>query len=126
MAISLLYADRQHYFAIEQGEARKRISRLATDLETERGHLALSLKESNRRLATQLLEHGQVAFENGHIGPGLLWTLEGWRSAAEADDTAWRRTARANLSAWAGELPELRAVFSHAAPIVAARRRPRR
>jgi WD40 repeat protein len=118
VAISLLYAERQHHFGIEQAEARKRISKLATDLGTERGHLALSLKESNRRLAIQLLERGQVAFEKGQIGPGLLWTLEGWRSAAEADDPAWRRAARANLSAWAGEHPRLRAVFSHAGPIV--------
>jgi len=112
VATSLLYADRQHQFAIEQAEAGKRITKLATDLESERGHLALSLKESNRRLATQLLERGQVAFEKGQIGPGLLWTLEGWRSAAEAADPAWRRAARASLSAWAGEYPRLRAVFS--------------
>ena len=117
VAISLLYADRQRHFAIDQAAATNRITRLATDLEVERRNLALSLKESNRRLAMQLLERGQVAFEKGHIGPGLLWTLEGWRSAAEADDPAWRRAARANLSAWAGELPELRAVFSQAAPI---------
>ena len=117
VAFALLYAEGQRRFANEQTRATQRITRLATDLETERRNLATSLKESDRRLAVQLFERGQVAFEKGQIGPGLLSTLEAWRSAARAGDSAWSRAARANLSAWAAEVPPLRAVFSCGAPI---------
>jgi WD40 repeat protein len=118
MIVSLLYAQSQHRFALEQAAASGRITSLATGLERERVKLARSLKDSNRRLAIQHAERGQLAFEKGHIGPGLLWTLEAWRSADEADDPAWRSVARANLAAWAAGYPTLRAVFSHDAPIV--------
>ncbi len=116
--VSLLYAQSQHRFALMQTGATNRITALATGLERERVNLARSLKESNRRLAIQHAERGQRAFEKGHVGPGLLWTLEAWRSAVEADDPAWREVARANLSAWAAEYPTLRAVFSHDAPVI--------
>jgi len=111
-AIATLYADRQRHFALEQSHARQRISRLA-------GELTGSLAESNRRLAAQQLQRGQVAFERGEIGPGLLWTAEGWKSAVAAGDPTWQRAAVANLVAWGREQPRLHAVFSHAQPIVA-------
>jgi WD40 repeat protein len=97
-------------FAFEQVRATRRITGLAADLKT-------SLKESNRRLAAQQLQRGLSAFERGEIGPGLLWTVESWRSAAAADDPAWQRAAKANLAAWSRQHPPIRAVFSHGRPI---------
>ena len=43
-------------------------------------------------------ERGQAAFEKGEIGPGLVWMVECWRSAREAGDLTWQRTARAHLA----------------------------
>jgi eukaryotic-like serine/threonine-protein kinase len=53
------------------------------------------------------------------VGVCLLWTVQSLRSAVEADDPRWLRAARANLAAWSREYPSLRAVFSHARPIIA-------
>jgi WD40 repeat protein/serine/threonine protein kinase/tetratricopeptide (TPR) repeat protein len=96
-----------------QGEANERITRLADDL-GERSHsLERSLAESNRRLAMLDFERGQVAFEKGQIGVGLLWTVESLRMAAQAGDAAGKHVALANLSAWRRHHLEPRHVFSH-------------
>ncbi|QEH35214.1 Serine/threonine-protein kinase PrkC [Aquisphaera giovannonii] len=108
--LSGLYAGQQRRFAAEQARANERNAKLAADLEA-------SLGESNRRLAAQQLQRGLAAFEQDEVGAGLLWAVEGLRSAVEADDPRWQRAARANLAAWGREHPPLRAVFSHARPI---------
>jgi eukaryotic-like serine/threonine-protein kinase len=100
--LALLYADRQ-------STATQRITALADDLKT-------SLAESNRLLAIRNFDRGRAAFEKGEIGPGLLWTIESWRSAVEAGDLVWQHAARANLAAWRLHYPRLKAVFSHTMP----------
>ena len=111
--MAVLYADRQHHFATEQEKATQRITRLAVDLKT-------SLAESNRLLAIRNFDRGQAAFEKDQIGPGLLWMIESWRSAVAAGDPAWQHAARANLAAWQPHHARLKAVLSHASPVVAA------
>jgi WD40 repeat protein/serine/threonine protein kinase/tetratricopeptide (TPR) repeat protein len=75
------------------------------------------LGESNRLLAIRNFERGQVAFEKGEIGPGMLWMIESWRSAVAADDPAWQHAARANLVAWRPHHRRLKAVLSQTSPI---------
>jgi eukaryotic-like serine/threonine-protein kinase len=94
-------------YAAEQGRSRRRIRDLANNLQ-------VSLKESDRRMASLYLERGQSACEKGEIGPGLLWMVESWRSAVSAGDTAWQYASRTNLAAWQGQHPRLTGVFSHA------------
>jgi serine/threonine protein kinase len=94
--LSVLYADRQRHFALEQ---------------------AKSLAESNRLLAIRNFDRGQAAFEKGEIGPGMLWMIESWRSAVAAGDPAWQHAARANLAAWRPHYPRLKAVLSHNMPV---------
>ena len=108
--LSVLYADRQHRFAIDRAEAARNITALAGDLKT-------SLAGSNRLLAMRNFDRGQAAFEKEQIGPGLLWTIEGWRSAVAAGDPAWQHAARANLAAWQPHHPRLKAVLSQAGPV---------
>jgi len=97
--MSLLYADRQARHAFELTRANRRIQ--------------AALSESNRRLAILNFERGQTAFEKGHVGEGMLWTVESLRMAAEAGAEDWKRVALANLSAWRSQLHELKGVFSH-------------
>jgi WD40 repeat protein/serine/threonine protein kinase/tetratricopeptide (TPR) repeat protein len=92
VVVSLLYADRQARHAVE---------------------LKTALTESNRRLAILNFERGQAAFEKGHVGEGMLWTVESLRMAALAGAEDWKRVALANLSAWRSQLRELRGVFPH-------------
>jgi WD40 repeat protein/tetratricopeptide (TPR) repeat protein/tRNA A-37 threonylcarbamoyl transferase component Bud32 len=72
-----------------------------------------TLAESNRRLAMLDFERGRAAFEQGQIGPGLLWMVQTLKDATEAGDSAWQHAALANLAAWRPHLPPLRALFSH-------------
>jgi eukaryotic-like serine/threonine-protein kinase len=130
-AASALYAERQHHFAVEQSKATERNAKLAAELKTSLAEqskaternakladdLKISLKESNRRLAAQHMQRALSAYERGEIGPGLLWTVESWRSAVAAEDPAWQRAARANLAAWSREYPAMRALFSHTRPV---------
>ncbi len=104
--LALLYADRQT-------KATLRITALADNLKT-------SLADSNRLLAVRNFDRGQAAFEQGEIGPGMLWMIESWRSAVDAGDSAWQHAARANLAAWRPQYPRLRAVLSHSMPVVRA------
>ena len=108
--LSVLYADRQHHFALAQAEATQKITALAGNLET-------SLAGSNRLLAIRNFDRGQAAFEKDQIGPGLLWMIESWRSAIAAGDPAWQHAARANLAAWQPHHPRLKAVLSHPGPV---------
>jgi WD40 repeat protein/tetratricopeptide (TPR) repeat protein len=47
----------------------------------------------------------------------MLWMIESWRSAVDANDPAWQHAARANLAAWRPHYPRLKAVLSHAMPL---------
>jgi WD40 repeat protein/serine/threonine protein kinase/tetratricopeptide (TPR) repeat protein len=95
--LSLVYADRQ--------------ARHATDLADANTQIRTALSESNRRLAMLDLERGQAAFEKGHMGEGMLWTVESLRMATAAGAEDWKRVAMANLSAWRSQLRELRGIF---------------
>jgi WD40 repeat protein/tetratricopeptide (TPR) repeat protein/tRNA A-37 threonylcarbamoyl transferase component Bud32 len=78
-----------------------------------RAEIAGLLAESNRRLAMLDFERGRAAFEQGQIGPGLLWMVQALRDATNSGDSAWQHAALANLAAWRPHLPPLQAVFSH-------------
>jgi WD40 repeat protein/serine/threonine protein kinase len=95
-------------------------SRANQDNRTLAQKLTRSLAESNRLLAIRNFDRGQVAFEKDLIGQGLLWMIESWRSAVEADDRDWQHAARANLAAWRPHHARLKAVFSHENPVAAA------
>jgi hypothetical protein len=103
--ISLLYAGRQSRHAAELAEANRRIK--------------AALAESNRRLAILDFERGRSAFEKGHVAEGMLWTIEALRMASDVGDTAWKRVALANLSAWRRQLAELKGIFSHDESVLA-------
>ncbi len=115
--MTLLYANRQARHAAEQAAANRRITRLASDLEKERGSLKTALTESNRRLAVLDLERGRAAFEKGQIGVGMLWMVESLRMATEAGDEAGRHVALANLSAWRREYVEPKGILFHGGPL---------
>ncbi len=111
--IAVLYAERQNHFATEQEKTNREITRLNDDLGKERGSLAASLAASNRLLAIRNFDRGQAAFEEGEIGPGMLWMVESWRSAVVAGDPVWQHAARATLAAWRPHHARLKAVLSH-------------
>ena len=98
-----LYANEQKYRADEQAKA-------STSLRE-------ALSQSNRRLAMLNFERGQSAFENGQVGPGLLWMVKTLQSATDAEESAWKHAALTNLSAWLPLYPRLRAVLSHAGQV---------
>jgi WD40 repeat protein len=113
LVLALVHAGRRE-------RDNRRIAGLVSNLENESGalkveraHLRAALAELNRRLAMVKLERGRAAFERGQIGTGMLWTVEALRTAAEAGDPAWKRTALANLSVWRRQLPELKGIFPH-------------
>jgi WD40 repeat protein/serine/threonine protein kinase len=108
--LSVLYADRQRHFAIEQTKATRKITDLADNLKS-------SLAESNRLLALRNFDRGQAAFEKDQIGPGLLWMIESWRAAVAAEDPDLQHAARGNLSAWRPYHPRLKALLSHPRPV---------
>jgi WD40 repeat protein/tetratricopeptide (TPR) repeat protein len=104
--LSLLYADRQSRLVVTE--------RLRADERTEHGReLTASLTDSNRRLAMLHFERAQRAFDGGQANHGLLWLVETWRYALKAQDHTWQRLARANLSFWRYQSPEVKAVVSH-------------
>jgi len=107
-------------YASDQSRAATRIAHLAIGLqlegqrardEAQRANAALT--ESNRRRAMLNLQRGRSACDQGDVGQGLLLMVESLRAATEAKDPALRYTARANLAAWLGDYPRLKAVFSH-------------
>jgi WD40 repeat protein/tetratricopeptide (TPR) repeat protein len=110
--LSRLASDRAVRIA-EQAEATGRITRLAGDLERRSRALESSLSVSNRRLAMLNFERGRAAFDKGRLGSGMLWTVEALRMATEAGDEGWRRAALASLSAWRRHHTELKGIFSH-------------
>jgi eukaryotic-like serine/threonine-protein kinase len=99
VVMSLLYANRQARYAVEQAEANLQIK--------------AALGESNRRLAVLNFERGRAAFEKGHVGEGMLWTVESLRMATAAGAEDWKRVALANLSAWRRHHVELKGLLSH-------------
>ena len=100
--------------AKRQGDANKRITLLARRSgKTWQDALESSLAESKSRLARLDLERGQIAFEKGQIGVGMLWTVESMRMAAEAGDAAGRHVALANLAAWRRSHLDFKEVFPH-------------
>ena len=117
--LALLFAENQRRLSAqqslrlaEQTQATDKITRLAGDLDRRGKALESSLTESNRRLAMLNFERGQIAFERGQIGPGMIWTTESLRLATEANDDAGRHLALANLSAWRRQYVIPKAVLS--------------
>jgi serine/threonine protein kinase len=129
-------------FAVVQSKARNQIKGLADNLESSlnesktlagdlqsslnksenlAGELKTSLKESQRRLAALNFERGLASCEKGEVGPGLLRLAESHRAAVEADDPAWRHTARTAILAWRNRHHTLRTVLPHESPPPASR-----
>ena len=84
-----------------------RSNRLAGDLKT-----SLEVSENRQKAlklecARTIGERGRAACERGDIAPGLLYLVEGWRSAVEAGDADLAHTARSGLSAWRFQFPRL-------------------
>ena len=75
------------------------------------------LAESNLHLAEVDFQLGHDACERGEIGHGLHWFHRSAMAATAAGDADWTRLARANLTAWRREHPNLKAVFSHDAEV---------
>jgi WD40 repeat protein/serine/threonine protein kinase/tetratricopeptide (TPR) repeat protein len=98
-ALSLLYAKRQARHADEMAGANEEIR--------------TALAGSKRRVAILDFERGQAAFEKGHVGEGMLWTVESLRMATESGAEDWTRVALANLAAWRPHLVELKGLLSH-------------
>ena len=125
--LSLLYADQQTrlaetktLYADEQTAVCQRASRGQNEdhrAKQEPGGAKPepqdSLVDSNRRLAMLHFERAQRAFDSGQVNHGLLWLVETWRYALKANDPAWQHLARANLSFWRYNSPEIKGVFSH-------------
>ena len=109
--ISLLFAAQQARHANEQAAAKARISDQAKNLEKGRAELKASLADSDRRLARLFFERAERSFDGSQVSEGLLWLLESWRYAAVAGDPAWQYLARANLSFWRYQSPEVKGVF---------------
>ena len=100
-------AARAGRLATDLQASLSRSNRLASELTksldvSERSRLALT-----RERAQSNFERGQGACERGEIGPGLLYFVESWRSAVDAQDSALARAARASLSAWRHQGPRL-------------------
>ncbi len=105
-----LYANEQRQRGDERAEAAAKISGLNNNLE-------ISLADTNRRLAMLYFERAKRAFEGNQASDGLVWLVETWRAAALAQDHAWQRLARMNLSYWRYHCPELRGLLSHEGPV---------
>jgi WD40 repeat protein/serine/threonine protein kinase len=88
----------------------------------ERGHagaLADALADSeehrqkaNYRLADSYLDRGITLCEQGELARGMLWLATGLQVAPD-DATDLQYALRANLAAWSGRMPALRAVFQY-------------
>jgi eukaryotic-like serine/threonine-protein kinase len=118
--LSLRYARQQTQLAVErkkrlteQVEATAKIDTLNKSLAKEGNNLKAALTDSDRQLAKLFFERAQRAFDSGRVNHGLLWLVECWRYAARADDHAWQRLARANLSFWRYYHVGLKGKFSH-------------
>jgi WD40 repeat protein len=109
-------AEEQTRYAEEQTEAATKIGGLAKSLEKEGQNLKTSLADSNRRLAMVYFERARRSFEDEDIPAGMVWLVESWRAAIKANDTAWQRLARINLSYWRYQRPELKGVLRRVNP----------
>jgi len=115
-------------YAAEQRSAKRKITGLVDELKGALGHsnrlaadLQTSLDVSDRRLkalnherARTSFERGRVDCERGAVGTGLFYLVEGWRAAAEVGDADLAHAARASLSAWRCQAPQLLRQFAHA------------
>ncbi len=115
--LALLYADRQTRLARSESVRANEQTRHGAEQAKAAKNLKDVLTQSNRRLAMLNLERGQAACDQGQIGLGLLWMVEGLRAATEGRDPAWRNAALAGLSAWQQHYAGLKGVFSHDGPI---------
>ncbi len=95
-------------------------ARYATRLAQEGGRTKAALSELNLHFAVLALERGRNACTQGEISSGLLWMVEGLDYATKEHDEALQHAARADLALMQTQLPTLRAVFSHHAPVTAA------
>jgi serine/threonine protein kinase len=83
----------QTALALSQAKASESVAKAQGTLAQAR------YREVQESLARQTSETARQAFEKEQIGPGLLWTIESWRAAREAEQPALQRAARANLDA---------------------------
>ncbi|HEY4312060.1 MAG TPA: protein kinase [Pirellulales bacterium] len=104
--LSLLYAGRQARDAV-------RIQELASLKSLESKKAKDEARSAILRLAILEFERGQVACEQGEIGPGLLHLVASWRAAAAAGDLSWQETARKSLAAWQDQFRSPEGIFSH-------------
>ena len=125
--LSLLYADRQRRlanterlraderaeYARRRAEDAEKITIQANDLKVQSQALKFSLDDSSRRLAMLYFERAQRSFENGQVNFGLVWLVETWRYALKSNDKAWQNLARANLSFWRYNSPEIKGIPPH-------------
>ncbi len=95
-------------------------ARYATRLAQEGGRTKAALSELNLQFASLALERGRNSCEQGEFSNGVLWMVEGLDYATREHDDALQHAARANLALMQRQLPTLRAVFSHGAPVTAA------
>jgi WD40 repeat protein/tetratricopeptide (TPR) repeat protein len=100
-------------YAVEQADRANDRTHYAEKQAEAAASYKAALSESNRRLAMLDLERGRIAFEKGHVGEGMVWTVEALRMATAAGDADWKRVALANLSAWRRQLVELKGLLSH-------------
>jgi WD40 repeat protein len=103
-------------FALHQSRAagavreQERKTRAALT-EAERQHV-----RAERQVARLADDRGLVLCEQGQVGPGMLWLVQGLETAAKlspADGADLERVARANLAAWRRELRPVRAILPH-------------
>ena len=95
-------------------------ARYATRLAQEGGRTKAALSELNQHFALLALERGRNSCNQGEVSSGLLWMVEGLDYATKEHDEALQHAARADLALMQRQLPTLRAVFSHRAPVTAA------
>ena len=101
----------------QKEEALSKVKASETVAKSQEQLVRARYREVQESLARQTSETARQAFEKDQIGPGLLWTIESWRAAIEAEHPALQHAARANLSAWLPYLPHLKAVVSHTHPV---------
>jgi len=111
--LSLLYAREQSGLAAARKLYADDQTRNAERQAEAAATYKAALSESDRRLAILNLERGRIAFEKGHVGEGMVWTVEALRMANAAGDEDWKRAALANLSAWWRHHVELKGLLSH-------------
>ncbi len=115
--LALLYADRQTRLATSESLRADEQTRHAREQAQAAASLKEALSQSNRRLAILDFERGHSAFENGQVGPGLLWMVKALQNATDAADPAWKHAALINISHWLPLYPRLRTVLSHMGPV---------